>query len=72
MVQHRRNSIKIGVHLPFGPRSPMEFEAFFRKKIWPGQTGSICLTGFIKKVYFLPIFELIQCVRATQALKFDI
>ena len=32
MVKRRRNSIKIGVHLPFGPRSPVELEALFRKK----------------------------------------
>ena len=31
MVKHCRNSIKIGLHSPFGPTSPVEFEAFFQK-----------------------------------------
>ena len=36
MIKRRRNSMKIGVHLPFGPRSPMEFEAFYQKDLgWP-------------------------------------
>ena len=33
MVKHCLNSIKIGMHSPFGPRFPIEFEAFFQKKL---------------------------------------
>ena len=36
VVKHGQNSIKIGMHLNFGPRFPLEFEAFFQKKLdWP-------------------------------------
>ena len=33
------NSIKIGMHSPFGLRFPIEFEAFFKKN-WTGLVGS--------------------------------
>ena len=32
VVKRGQNSIKIGMHLNFGPRSPVEFEAFIQKK----------------------------------------
>ena len=32
VVKRGQNSIKIGMHLNFGPRFPVEFEAFFQKK----------------------------------------
>ena len=36
MVKPCLTSIEIGMHSPFGPRSPVEFEAFFQKKLgWP-------------------------------------
>ena len=35
MVKQLRKWLKIGVHSGFGPRFPVEFEAFF-KKIWTG------------------------------------
>ena len=35
VVEHWPNSIKVGIHSPFGPRSPVEFEEFCLKK-WAG------------------------------------
>ena len=36
MVESGQNSIKIGMLLNFGPRSPVEFEALYQKKLdWP-------------------------------------
>ena len=36
VVKRGQNSIKIGIHLNFCPRSPVEFEAFIQKKLdWP-------------------------------------
>ena len=36
MVTNCPNSKKIGMHSPFGPKFPIEFEAFFQKKLdWP-------------------------------------
>ena len=36
MVKRLPNWLKIGLQSRFGPNFTVEFEAFFRKKIWPG------------------------------------
>ena len=36
MVKYARMGLKIGVDLPFGPKSPMEFMCILNKNIWTG------------------------------------
>ena len=62
MVKHYPNSIEIGMHSPFGPRFPIEFEAFFQKKLdWPNAHAK---SSFLKKgtkVLHNKFFETCGC-----------
>ena len=43
VVKRGQNSIKIGMNLNFGPRSPVEFEAFIQKN-WTGLKYTLSLS----------------------------
>ena len=66
VVKLGQSSIKIGVHLNFGPRSPVEFEAFIKKN-WTGLLWNQlnCFRNEISRIFWLEQFFLIKVHKLT-------